>query len=72
LIEQRFLNPPLKRRAGRRYSPHSLRSGFITSAAKAQVPEHLIQRTSRHKSADTLRGYIRDLDEFDACAAARL
>ena len=34
------------------FSPHSLRAGFITSAAKANVPEHVIPRTSRHKSAD--------------------
>ena len=62
----------LKARAGPRYSPHSLRAGFITSAARAHIPEHLIQRTSRHTSADVLRGYIRDSDDFGGCAAARL
>lgn len=62
----------LRARAGARFSPHSLRAGFITSAAKAKIPEHLIQRTSRHKSADVLRSYIRDGDDFGACAAARL
>ena len=57
----------LKQRAGVAsvYSPHSLRSGFITSAADANVPEHVIQRTSRHKSVETLRGYIRAGDPFD-------
>src|SRR4051812_2233031 len=40
----------LKARAGdRQFSPHSLRAGFITSAVRAHVPEHVIQRTSRHK-----------------------
>ena len=53
------------------FSPHSLRSGFITSAADASVPEHVIQRTSRHKSVETLRGYIRAGDPFD-CAARHL
>jgi integrase len=63
----------LKQRAGdRQLSPHSLRAGFITSAAKRGIPEHLIQRTSRHKSADVLRGYIRDGDGFANCAARHL
>jgi integrase len=62
----------LKERAGARYSPHSLRAGFITSAAKRGVPEHLIQRTSRHKSADVLRTYIRSAGGFAECAASGL
>ncbi len=57
--------------AGSVFSPHSLRSGFITSAADANVPEHLIQRTSRHRSVETLRGYIRAGDPFE-CAARHL
>jgi hypothetical protein len=32
------------------YAGHSLRSGFITSAARAGVPEAQIQIQSRHKS----------------------
>ncbi len=51
------------------YSPHSLRSGFITAAAHARVPEHLIQRTSRHKSTDVLRSYIQIADPFAENAA---
>jgi integrase len=63
----------LKARAGdRKLSPHSLRSGFITSAAKRGVPEHVIQATSRHKSADVLRSYIRAGDGFAGCAAHHL
>lgn len=54
------------------FSPHSLRAGFITSAANAKAPEHLIQRTSRHKSVAVLRSYIRDADAFAASAAAYL
>lgn len=49
-------------------SPHSLRAGFITAAAKAGAPEHIIQRTSRHKSVDVLRSYIRNADAFAANA----
>lgn len=63
----------LKARAGGlKVSPHSLRSGFITSAAKADVPEHVIQRTSRHKSSDVLRSCIRGADTFTDCAASHL
>ena len=42
------------------YSGHSLRAGFITSAAASKVPEHLIQAHTRHRSAKVMRGYIRD------------
>lgn len=39
---------------------HSLRSGFITSAAGRNVAEWKIQQVSKHKSVDVLRGYIQD------------
>lgn len=52
-----------------RLSPHSLRSGFITAAANAGAPEHVIQRTSRHKSVEVLRSYIRVTDVFAENAA---
>lgn len=39
-------------------SVHSLRRGVITEAARLNVPEHLIQRHSRHASTKSLRGYI--------------
>lgn len=42
------------------YSGHSLRAGFVTSAAAAQIPEHMIQHHTRHRSAKVLRGYIRE------------
>lgn len=41
------------------YSGHSLRSGFITHAAKLKIPENLIQRHTRHASIPILRQYIR-------------
>ena len=44
---------------GREFSAHSLRAGFITAAALAGAPEHLIQAHSRHRSVDVLRGYVR-------------
>jgi integrase len=41
------------------FAGHSLRAGFATTAARAGVPEHLIMQQTRHRSAATLRGYVR-------------
>jgi integrase len=41
-------------------SGHSLRSGFITSAAGRNIAEWKIQQVSTHKSVEVLRGYIQD------------
>lgn len=54
------------------YAGHSLRSGFITSAARAGVPEAHIQNQSRHKSLPVLRGYIRRGSLFVDNAAAKV
>ncbi len=43
-----------------RFSGHSLRSGYITQAERANVPEWKIQQVTGHKSTQTLRGYIQD------------
>ena len=47
------------------YSPHSLRAGFCTDAARYGVPEHVIQRHSRHVSSDVLRDYIRQGNQWE-------
>jgi site-specific recombinase XerD len=55
------------RRAGLKagdFSGHSLRSGFLTSAAAHGASIFKMMDVSRHKSVDTLRGYIRDADMF--------
>ena len=44
----------------RQFSGHSLRSGFITSAATSGAAEWQIQEISGHRSERVLRGYIRD------------
>jgi integrase len=41
------------------FSGHSLRSGFLTSAAEAGASIFKMVEVSRHKSVDTLRGYVR-------------
>lgn len=63
-LSDRSVNMILKRRmksAGldnEGFSGHSLRAGYITSAAKAHVPENLIQLHTRHVSAKVMREYI--------------
>ena len=44
------------------YAGHSLRSGFLTSAAESGASVWKLSEVSRHKSLDTLRGYIRNAD----------
>jgi site-specific recombinase XerD len=46
------------------FSGHSLRSGFLTSAAARGASLFKMMDVSRHKSVDTLRGYVRDADAF--------
>jgi site-specific recombinase XerD len=41
------------------YAGHSLRSGFLTSAAKQRASIFKMQAQSRHKSLDVLSGYVR-------------
>ncbi|XP_060665648.1 integrase/recombinase xerD homolog [Drosophila nasuta] len=41
------------------FSGHSLRAGFITSAAASGCDALRIAETSRHKNMDILRGYVR-------------
>lgn len=56
----------------RDFAGHSLRAGFITSAAEAGVAERHIQNQSRHRSLPVLRGYIRRGSLFRDNAAARV
>jgi integrase len=46
------------------FSGHSLRSGFLTSAAARGASIFKMMDVSRHKSVDTLRGYVREADLF--------
>ncbi len=63
------------RRAGLKagdFSGHSLRSGFLTSAAARGASIFKMMDVSRHKSIDTLRGYVRDAEMFHDHAGAGL
>jgi site-specific recombinase XerD len=46
------------------FAGHSLRSGFLTSAAARGASIFKMADQSRHKSMDTLRGYVRDAKIF--------
>jgi site-specific recombinase XerD len=54
------------------FAGHSLRSGFLTSAAKRGASIFKMMDQSRHKSVDTLRGYVRDAEIFKDHAGAGL
>ena len=68
----------LKKRAKRlglpvdRISGHSLRSGFVTSAAKAGASIAKISGQTGHRSAETVMRYIRDADFFTDHPLSRL
>lgn len=46
------------------FSGHSMRAGFATAAAMAGIEERLIMKQTRHRSATTVRRYIRDGELF--------
>jgi integrase len=55
-----------------KFSGHSLRAGFITSAARAGIATHLIRQQTGHASEATMSRYIRDGSLFRGNAAGRL
>jgi site-specific recombinase XerD len=54
------------------FAGHSLRSGFLTSAAARGASIFKMMDVSRHRSVDTLRGYVRDAELFRDHAGAGL
>ena len=46
------------------FSAHSLRSGFLSSAAEHRADVWAMQRQSRHKNLDVLSGYIQSRNLF--------
>lgn len=45
-------------------SGHSLRAGYATAAAAADVPGYRIQQHTRHKSAEMVARYVREADKW--------
>jgi site-specific recombinase XerD len=54
------------------FAGHSLRAGFLTSAAAGGASIFKMMDVSRHRSVDTLRGYVRDAEIFKDHAGAGL
>lgn len=54
------------------YAGHSLRSGFLTSAAARRASIFKMAAQSRHKSLDVLSGYVRAQELFEDHAAEGL
>lgn len=52
------------------YSGHSLRAGFVTSAAAHRARLDKIMEVTRHRNPTTVLQYIRDADAFDNHAGA--
>ena len=52
------------------FAGHRLPAGFLTSAAEAGASVFKMMEVSRHKSLDTLRGYVRRVDLFKDHAGA--
>jgi hypothetical protein len=52
------------------FAGHSLRAGFLTSAASRGASIFKMMDVSRHRSVDTLRGYVRDAELFKDHAGA--
>jgi hypothetical protein len=46
------------------FAGHSLRAGFLTSAARGGASVFKMLEVSRHKSLDVLSGYVRDTRVF--------
>ena len=55
-----------------RYSPHSLRHGMLTSAARGGADVFRMRAHSRHRQLQTLLGYVEDGERFDRHAAEGL
>ena len=56
----------------KQFAWHSLRAGFLTSAAARGASIFKMMDVSRHRSVDTLRGYVRDAELFKDHAGAGL
>jgi len=54
------------------FSGHSLRAGFVTSAARAGAPEGQIMRTTGHRSIEMVLRYVRQANCFTDDAALTL
>ena len=55
----------------RAFAGHSLRAGFLTSAAEAGADVLRMMEVSRHKRVETVQGYVRRANLFKGHAGER-
>lgn len=60
------------RETAKRHGGHSLRAGFVTTAAEKGLPTYKIQEQSRHASADMVKRYIRDANAWNDNALKKI
>lgn len=65
LVKHWAAKAKLEPEGGTKFSAHSLRAGFVTTAGLAGRPEWQIARQTRHRKLDVLRGYLRVPQLFD-------
>lgn len=63
-MEPQQREPPAPAEVDGRFTPHSLRAGFATAAARAGSSERAIMKQTRHKGLTVLHGYIREANVF--------
>jgi len=63
-LSDRAVDLIVKQRCGADYSAHSLRAGYVTSAAEAGEPSHAIMVVSRHRSHAMVAHYSRAADAW--------
>ena len=71
MLKDALARAGLEDRAGD-FGAHSLRAGFVTSAAEAGEAEWKIMQVTRHRSTGTLRKYIRNSGEGGKQAIANV
>jgi integrase len=59
LLESRGMKPDDVVRRLQRFTGHSIRAGYATSAARARIPEWAIRQRMRHKTAEMVARYTR-------------
>lgn len=55
----------------RDFAGHSLRAGFLTSAAEAGADVLRMMEVSRHKRVETVQGYVRRANSFKGHAGSK-
>lgn len=55
----------------REFAGHSLRAGFLTSAAEADADVLRMMEVSRHERVETVQGYVRRANSFKGHAGAK-